>query len=82
MPLPSQLQVIYDAQSQEVRDKLARQLAEGTDPVPLCCSTDSTGNEVCIAVESHTQCCAGCAQKYCTHGMTNNDGSVTCYDET
>ena len=83
MSLPTELQAIVNAQPPEVKANLARRLeAGGNDPgVPLCCKTDSAGNEVCVAVESHSECCSTCSQKFCSHGMTLEDGSVECYDE-
>lgn len=82
MSLPEELQEIYDEQSQAVKDALAARLEQGApDPgVPLCCKEDSEGNEVCIAVQSHTECCASCTTKFCKQGMTLEDGSVECND--
>lgn len=80
--LPEPLRSIYAAQPQELKDALKRRLeTKGSDPVLLCCKTDSEGNEVCIAVEKASECAAGNSLKSCTYGQSNPDGSVTCYDE-
>lgn len=81
MSLPPELQAIYDRQSPELKAKLRGQVANPAEPVTLCCKTDSTGTEVCIAVDSASECCASCSVTTCDHGMTNSDGSVTCFDD-
>lgn len=81
MSLPPELQAIYDRQSPEEKAKLRALLADPDEPVTLCCKTDSQGNEVCIAVDSASECCVSCSVKTCYNGQTNIDGSATCNDD-
>ena len=82
--LPRELQAILDARTpkqQAALDKTVRGRQATGGGVPICCTTNEAGEEVCIAVMSALECPATADFRSCSAGQSNRDGTVTCFDD-
>ena len=82
--MTTKAEFVAEVRSRMTPESLARVQArlDARQPVLLCCKNVPGGGEVCVAIDSHAECPASSFTKDCDEGISNDDGTATCFDDS